>query len=265
MTDAVFIPEGDLFRPTDLARGPWDPRAQHGGPPASLLARAVERADGGESFFVARLTIDLLRPVPLTPLRIETRMTRPGRRVQSLEAVMTANGVDVARAHGLRILRCTVVLPDEVLDLSPPPPGPEQGRPTMPPARPETGVHGFAWDAMELRSVGGGFESLGPATVWLRLRYPMVAGEETSPLMKVAAAADFGNGISKVFEFGTHLFINPDLTIVLDRYPEGDWVCLDARTSVRPNGVGLAESALFDEIGRIGRSIQTLVVDTIQG
>lgn len=82
MTDAIFIPEGDLLAPTALARGPWTPQAQHGGPPSALLARAAERFEDGERTFVARLTIELLRPVPLAPLGLRTRFVRPGKKVQ---------------------------------------------------------------------------------------------------------------------------------------------------------------------------------------
>ena len=99
--------------------------------------------------------------------------------------------------------------------------------------------------------------------MWFRLRVPVVAGEEPTPLQRVAAAADFGNGVSAALERGRYLFINPDLTITLHRPPAGEWVGLDAVTHAEAHGVGLAESALYDEHGRIGRSVQTLLVDRL--
>ena len=60
---SVYVPEGDAFVPTELARGPWDARAQHGGAPAALLAREIEAEGGDQS--VVRLTYEFLRPVPL--------------------------------------------------------------------------------------------------------------------------------------------------------------------------------------------------------
>ena len=97
--------------------------------------------------------------------------------------------------------------------------------------------------------------------MWFRLRVPVVEGEPVTPLMRVAAAADFGNGISRVLDWERHLFINPDLTVALHRYPEGEWVALAAVTRIEDQGVGQSESALYDGRGRIGRAIQSLLVD----
>jgi hypothetical protein len=114
--------------------------------------------------------------------------------------------------------------------------------------------------AMEWRFVEGAFLELGPATVWMRMRHPLVAGEEPSPLQRVLIAADSGNGVSAAVDFGRFLFINTDLSVHLYRMPAGEWVCLEARTFPDEQGVGLADTALYDERGRIGRSAQTLLV-----
>jgi hypothetical protein len=115
---------------------------------------------------------------------------------------------------------------------------------------------------VEHRFVAGGFDRPGPATDWLRLRVPIIEGEAVSPLSRVAAAADFGNGISWVLSrLDGWGFINPDLTIYLHRLPIGEWVCLEAVSRVEPHGIGLAESRLWDERGLIGRSLQSLLVD----
>lgn len=256
--DAVFVPDGRRFVPTGLARGPWSPAHQHGGAPSSLLARAVEQCEPLDAPHVARLTIDLIRPVPLTPLTVEAKVRRPGRKVQLIEAVIVADGTEVALCRALR-QRSTS------LDLDDPPPsrraevrGPDASDPldfTFPHA--DTGF----WDAMELRIAAGGWVEPGPAAAWFRLRVPLVAGEEPSPLMRVAAAADFGNGISSAFDRTRFTFVNPDLSIVLHRYPEGAWIGLDAMTFAEPHGVGLAEAALLDRRGRIGRSTQSLLLD----
>lgn len=261
MADAIFAEEDQSFVPSALARGPWSPDAQHGGPPAALLARAVERFEGGEAMFVARLTIELLRPVPLTPLRIRSSFARPGKKVQLVEASMFAGDVQVARCVGLRIRSTDLPLPADLPETTPPP-GPHTGQMRPAPWAGAIDYTAFHRDAVEHSFVAGGFGDPGPATDWIRLRVPLVAGEPTSPLCRVVAAADFGNGVSWVLDRRDgYSFINPDLTVYLHRYPTTDWVCLDARTEVAPNGVGLAESRLFDERGVIGRSVQSLLLD----
>jgi hypothetical protein len=135
-------------------------------------------------------------------------------------------------------------------------PGDPEGRPGA-----DWGI-GF-WLAVEVRMARGSWIEMGPGAVWFRLRQPIVAGEEVSPLQRAAVAADFGNGVSAALERGRYLFINPDLTIYLHRHPVGEWVGIDAVTHAEAHGVGVAESALHDEGGRIGRSIQSLLVDRL--
>ena len=256
--DAIFHPDGGGFVATALARGPWDPNAQHGGAPSALLARAVERHEPEPAMQVARLTIELLRPVPLGRVSVQTRTVRPGKRVQLVEAGLFSAGTEVARATGLRIREKPVEVPvgaeaDERLT-----PGPEGGR-RMPFER--VTDTSFA-DAMDIVAVLGAPGLAGPGTAWFRLRVPVIAGEEPSPLQRVAAAADFGNGISSVVDWDDGwLFINPDLTVYLHRCPVGEWVALEATTYPGGLGAGLAEAALFDESGRIGRSVQSLLLD----
>ena len=258
---AVFEIDGTRAIPTVLARGPWSPDAMHGGAPAALLARAVERHDPGPASFVARLTVDLLRPVPLVPLEIATRTTRPGRKVQWIESSLLADDVEVARATGLRV-RTTeplgLPLPARVAS---PIPGPASSE-VLEVELPHVSGPGF-WRAVEFRVARGAWAKVGPATIWFRLRADVVSGEAPSPLQRVAAAADFGNGVSTVLPRGEYLFINPDLSIHLHRYPVGEWVALDAESRAEDVGTGLAVCELHDEVGSIGRSIQTLLVDRL--
>lgn len=261
MADAIFLPDGPRFVPTELARGPWTPEAQHGGPPAALLARAFEREPGAERMLVSRLTIELLRPVPIAPLTVTTRVERPGRKVQLLGASLHAGDVEVARATALRIRRAALPVPAD-LKVTQQPPAPESGAASQPPWSAAIDYAAFHSHGVEHRFVAGGFERPGPAVDWIRLRVPLVAGEATPPLARVAAAADFGNGVSWTLSRNDGWrFINPDLTIYVYRGPVGEWVCLDAVTHVASEGVGLAESRLFDETGALGRSLQSLLLE----
>jgi hypothetical protein len=103
-------------------------------------------------------------------------------------------------------------------------------------------------------------KALGPARVWMRLRHPLLPGEELTSLARLAATADFGNGIGAALPFERFLFINADLTVHLQRQPRGEWIGLDARTLLPSGGTGLAESVLHDVHGTVGRAFQTLVV-----
>jgi Acyl-CoA thioesterase C-terminal domain/Acyl-CoA thioesterase N-terminal domain len=208
-------------------------------------------------WIVGRIAIEILRPVPLAPLAVAARVARPGRAVELVEAELSEAGGErraIARATAWR-LRPQDGVPE--VALGPPPPGPERGREV---AFFDTGQEVGYHTAMDYRFVEGAFLELGPALVWMRMRQPLVEGEAPSPLVRVLAAADSGNGVSAVLDYDRFVFINTDLTVQLVREPAGEWVYLDAVTRVGPDGVGLAESVLSDERGRIGRATQTLLV-----
>jgi Thioesterase-like superfamily len=257
MADAFYLPDGpDRFLATELTRGPWDPAAQHAGPPAALLGRAVERVGDRADLHTARVTVEIMRPVPIAPVQVAARRLRDGRNVELVEASLTAGGVEVMRATALRIRAAELPLPPglaEARRLE----GPEQGRqePFFPTGQ-EVGYH----TAMEWRFVAGSFLEAGPATIWLRMRHPLLPGEAPSPLVRVLAAADSGNGVSAALEYRQWLFINADLTVYLVRPPVGEWIALEAATTVA-DGVGLARSVIHDEQGPVGRGLQALFVD----
>ena len=252
----LFERDGDLVVPTPFAAGPWDPGALHGGSAGALMAWAMDALDPDPELPFARVTCEFLRPVPVAPLRVSARGTRPGKRVQLLEAEVRAGDDVVCSATGLRIRAGDSEVPEGALPAPPPMPGRETGGP---PAGVESWGRGLIrW--MELSVVRGQLADPGPGAAWFRVPEQVVAGEAITPLQRVVAAADFGNGLSGILDFRTHLFINPDLTVYLHRYPAGEWVGVDAVTWAHPHGVGLAESQLWDEEGPIGRSLQSLVV-----
>ncbi|MFJ3306724.1 thioesterase family protein [Streptomyces sp. NPDC086549] len=245
------------FLPTGYTRGPWDAGSQHAGPPAALLALAVgERPGGRPDMRVARLTYEIMRPVPIRPLTVATRVLRAGRSVELVEAALAPDG-------GQEVMRATALLmrtaPDSVPQVSPGRQVPDPGAVTPKAFFPIPWDQGYH-TAMDIRFAAGSFLEPGPATAWMRMRVPLVAGEEITPLSRVLAAADSGNGVSAALDFHRYVFVNADLTVSLHRHPEGEWVCLDARTMVDGAGIGLAESALHDEKGPLGRSIQSLYV-----
>jgi acyl-coenzyme A thioesterase PaaI-like protein len=277
--ESIFTDEGEgRYAPTEHARGPWDPRALHGGAPAALIAAAFERIEPGAELPLARLSFSFLRPIPMAPLQLTTRVTRPGRRVQELEADLHADGVLVCQARALRLQAAPEELPElalaQVAQHAPSPlPGPQEGHPIRF-ALDDSDHKSFAATAMEMRFISGqplagelpevdtttAHAPAGHAKVWMRMRHPLLAGEELTPLARVAGTADFGNGVSAVLPFQDYLFINADLTITLDRRAAGEWIALDAHTLLHPGGIGWAESVLHDEQGPLGLATQALVV-----
>lgn len=251
--DAFYLPLGDeRWRATPHTTGPWGAGFQHGGPPSALLGRAVEQCQPREDMLVARMTVEILGAIPAAELEVRARVIRPGRSVELVEATLSAAGRDVARAQAWRILRTTQEVASRQL---PAPPLPAESTPITAP-----GWDGGFLSAVEWRFGEGGFGQPGPAAAWTRLRRQLVPDEPLSPLQRVLAAADCGNGISGELDLRDWHFINPELTVHLHREAVGEWVCLAAQTAISPGGVGLATSLLSDLDGGIGVGAQSLMV-----
>jgi hypothetical protein len=249
-SESFYVAEGEHLIPTALTRGPWDDGAQHAGPPSALIARALETCEPREGMQIGRVTVEILRPVPLEPLTLTARIVRPGRSVELLEASLQGPQGELMRASAWRLEAGAGGARGDA-----PPAGPAEGqRQDFFPTGQEVGYH----TAMEYRFVRGAFLEPGPATVWMRMGVPLVAGERPTGLQRVMVAADSGNGVSAALDWREHLFINTDLSVHLLRLPETDWVCLEAQTLIGASG--MADTALWDECGRIGRAVQTLLV-----
>lgn len=227
---------------------------QHGGAPSSLIVWAAERIPTPQPMHVARLTVDLMRPVPVGPLTIETEVVREGRKIQLCAIRLLAEGVEVVRATVLKVRTQAVVFPDIVTEMPIDVPGPEAGR-----AEPQNSSSFLG--GVSLRAVKGGFLLPGPAAIWFRPERPIVEGAVTSQAMRTALAADCSNGVSSVLDFTKWSFINADLTVTLARQPVGDWILLNSEMTLGPDGAGLAISRLGDAQGYFGRAIQCLVVE----
>ena len=253
---AFYLRTGEGFLPTELTRGPWSPNAQHGGPPAALLVTELLRRHGRDGMTMARLTVEILGPVPLTPLTVTTTVLRPGRGVELLVGTMAAGGRDVLRGQAWLVRTIDAELPSSLRSQAGPPPLPPTDGGALYPSAYAVGYH----TAMAWRSVRGSFSELGPASVWMRMRHPLVAGEDIEPVARAVIAADCGNGLSGVLDFASWQFVNPDLTVYLTRPPAGEWVHLNASTGLAAGGVGLAQSVLSDERGELGHSLQSLYV-----
>jgi hypothetical protein len=232
------------------AAGPWSPEAQHGGPPAALLARAME---GLSDAMVGRFTMELLGPVPMGRLAVTASVLRPGRSVQLVGAEL----YDVERERLVAIARAWLfpVGANGPTTPTPLPHGPADGRHHERP----TGWHGGYLDAVQWRWISGAIDEPGPGTVWMRPP-DLLQGEPTSPLQRLLACADSASGASAALDVREWGFLNTELTVHVLRAPVGEWVCLDAETTLGTGSVGVASASIFDRLGLVARSSQALLV-----
>jgi hypothetical protein len=266
---AYYLPLGDgRFEPTDATTSPWDATAQHGGPPTALLAACLDDAFGHKAMRVARISVDFLGPVLRTGLRVETRLVRPGKRVQLSEATMWAGdrAVAIARVWHLATTGEEPVGDGAGAGRASEAGVPEAGVPAdLPEPQPQRYFGGdSAWGygrAAEWRMVSGGFgRTTGAGDVWTRLRIPLIAGRPLDGLARFTVIADSANGLSAPKSMRDWWFIPPGVTMHLQRYPVGAWVRLTAASDPGQDGIGLTEGTLADALGRCGTVTQSLLV-----
>ncbi|MEW6641533.1 MAG: thioesterase family protein [Pseudomonadota bacterium] len=254
--DAIFRVDGNRVWTSPLAGGPWDPRAQHGSPPAALVAWIAETMPAPVPMHVVRLTIDLMRPVPVGPLTFSSEVVREGRKIQLCDIRLFADGVEVVRASVLKIRIAANAIPDAAA--TPPLDVPEPDQCAEDAGDPSRNAF---LATMTMRPAFGRFIAQGPAAIWFRANLPLVEGQPLSPLLRAVIASDFCNGTSPTLDFAEWTFINADLTINLARQPVGDWILVNAESYSGPQGAGLSIARLADATGYFGRAIQTLVVE----
>jgi Thioesterase-like superfamily len=250
--EAIFRVDGaDVVTSPDAA-GPWDPNMQHGGAPASLVVWAAERIAAAVPMQVARVTIDLMRPVPVAPLRLETEVLRQGRKIQLCAVRLFANGTLTVGATVLKIKKQAQPLPGDVIEPPLDVAAPEQSR-----IEPQNSPFGLG---MTIRAARGRFGGPGPGAIWYRAERPLVEGFPISQAMRAVAASDFCNA-SSALDYRKWTFLNADLTVSMAREPVGEWILLDAVTWIGPDGAGLATARLADVNGYFGRCAQSLVIE----
>ena len=252
--DAVFRLQGDQVETSHYAAGPWDATMQHGAAPSSLIVHAAEKLPTAVPMRVARVTSELMKPVPVAPLTVKARVVREGRKLQLCEVSLLANGGEVARGMVLKLRRANLGydVPQPKLDL----PLPQEGQ-----SRITIGKHNPFLSGLSTAVVRGSFETTGPAACWFRADRPIVEGAPISPAMRAVIAGDFCNGASTLLPFQSWTFLNADLTISLARDPVGEWILLDAETWLGPDGSGVAFANLADTTGYFGRAIQSVLID----
>jgi len=254
--EAIFRVDGGRVEVSPNAAGPWDPRMQHGSAPAGLAVWAAEAIPTSAPMRVARVTVDLMRPVPLKTLAIETEVLREGRKIQLCAVRVRAGGVLTVSATVLRVKLQTDGVPADAGGPAVTLPGPDES-----PEDPAQFSNSPFVMGMQLRAARGTFGVRGPGAIWYRVKRPFVEGAAVSQAMRAVIAADFCNGTSAALDFRDWTFLNADLTVSMAREPVGEWILLDAESWIGPEGAGLAMARLADTSGYFGRCVQSLVIE----
>jgi hypothetical protein len=258
------LPEADHFQPSSLTGGPWDPKFQHGGPVSGLLAHAIDRIAAPVPMRIVRLTVEMFRGVPLTPLRVETRLVRAGKRIQSLEASLFDGATPVARATALRMRRRA----DLASQASDAPLDPGLGHPPeIVPSILES--RRFAEGTILLPGFIRAVDIVTdppkvagqPGNAWTRLLCRVVEGEEPSPTVRLATLVDFASGTGSALDYSRHTSINPDLSIHVLREPRTAWIGLRGQTWFSADGVGQSSAGVYDEEGLVARVQASLLLE----
>jgi hypothetical protein len=244
----------DTFAPTIATSSPWDERLQHGGPPTALMTHAITARYPRDDVRIARVASEFLGPIPRAPMRISTRVARPGRRIEMIEAAIEIGGREVLVARFWRI----AVQPEGSV-----PPGASAPEPVprLPEPQEPLGWLNFGYGrSIEWRYVYGR-DAPGPAAVWSRLRVPLVEGKPLEPIERAIVVADSANGISGELAMDRWLFVPPSLSLAFMRYPRGEWVLLEAHTTLTSDGAGVTSSRVADPEGYIAVGSQPLYVE----
>jgi hypothetical protein len=248
---SFFIRSGDGYVATPAARSPWNTQRLHGRVVNGLLAHSIETAAGSPEFFPARLTTDLYRLPEYGQIQVETRMVRESRRIKVIDAEIFSNGVSAARASA------------QLLKRSEPPQGTvwspaewKAPRPEELPA-PDPKAPGPVGISLTISANPGE-----PRRRWFSETHQLVEGEAISPFARAAMACDMTNGIANGSDTGVH-YINSDITLYLQRAPEGEWIGFDAVDHQASGGIALGTCRLYDLAGVIGSTSVCGIAQTL--
>lgn len=256
---ALFqLRQPSTFLPTSAAMGPWDPNIVHGAAVAALFAGQLAPGDRT----LARLTIEILAPVPLAPLTLEYGQPSGGVRVQRQAASLSVEGRTVATASTVLVRRSALALPENVrrhdrpFDPADEPPLDEPNRAAEEiVGRPSFDSRGVVVEQMVVEGDRRPHQ-------WISLAVPVVEGTEVRAVEVAAVAADYAQAaVHRLLPFSSWSFRNAELTVHFAREPVGSWVGMRCESVVEPVGAGFNSADLYDAEGRMGRSAAVLVVE----
>lgn len=244
------------FESTQKTAGPWSPELQHASPPTALLSRCIEHFQPRADLRLARVSFEILRPIPVAELEVQVSMVKAGRRSELLEGTLLHDGQPLVLARAQRLAASPENTPVHTANTPEAPPIPESSAFT---AWPGAHLDGYL-SAIEWREAEGSFSQMGSATAWAKAKVDLLADEETSPWCKAMLIVDSVSGIGMTVNPAEFQIINTDVSMYLHRDPVGDWICLSGGITSSPHGSGIAEGNIWDEQGPIGRVLQTMFI-----
>jgi hypothetical protein len=256
---SLFEPDGAFLNPTAAAAGPWRPDALHGGAVSALLSHALAE----DGWVLARVTIDLMRRVPLELLRIVPGPVSTTRRLLRKSVELWADSRMVAKGEALLLPQVDIDLPHQTDRCIRPPEDLDQQ--PSPESRiaisKRVGHTSFVSHAVSMRTQRRSVSHSDTFVYWLKLLLPVVAGQDITPLQRVTAGADYANGGFSTLSFEEWSFVSLDLTVQLIRPARGEWIAVTNDSLAANTGIGLGDAELYDVNGRIGRATATLLVE----
>ena len=256
MSISYFHADGEAFRPSEHAAGPWSPEMLHGRLFGGLAARAIERDYVTGPNRVSRFTVDLFRSASFGHVTVATSLIRDGRRIRVADAFVAVDGVDVAAVRAVVLAETTTprgyVWQAPVWDS----PDPEL-LPSISQAHAEK--QSSDW---QIRIHEGGFQSGERARVWTNDGGALVDGEEMTPFVRAAMSADLASPLSNGGDLGVG-YINADYTLAMARYPIGAWVGLETNTHLAADGIAVGAATLYDTTGPFATSTTTALANPI--
>ena len=259
-----------IYHPTVSARGPWDPNSLHGRVISGLIAYEVETnycdASELENFQVTRITVDLFRPPPMSPLFAGGEVIRSGRRIKVIDIHISTDfpgrGItEIARGRVVMLRRSEnppgAIWSPPPWDLKPP----NEDHPPHSDTSSDSESHLPMWQTVEDRQNSEGEYSNSTHSpelpiqklAWIRETHNFISGEPASPLVCVAQVADVANPFANSGTKGLN-YINADVSLYLQRNPVGSWIGTEAFYHDAYDGVSVGTIALYDRLGRIGTS-----------
>lgn len=248
MPDHYFSYTNDGYAPLPSARGPWSAEMLHGRLLGGLAAHVLETDHGDAGWRVARLTIDLFRPAAMAPVSVHTEPIRVGRKIRVVDAALTCDGHSVGRATAV-FLPETDEPPGSIWRPEPSTwPDPQS---LAPPANRESGPDDeMGW---LFRTVEGGFSTGERSRVWTNDTIDLVDGVPMTPLVRAAVSGDIACPLTNSSDQGLH-YINADYTMLIGRYPKGEWIGVEVDNQISADGISVATATLVDIDGPFATS-----------